>query len=81
MISVFSDLVHITKKPEQFKLNIGLFGERRKYKFGAASRQELDQIFFVRSRRIRVDLLSYERKTTDKRQQNDWRAKKNLDGK
>ena len=36
--------------------------------------------FFVRSSRIRVDLLSYESKTTDKRQQNDWRAKKNLDG-
>ena len=36
--------------------------------------------FFVRSRRIRVDLLSYESKTTDERQQNDWRAKKNLDG-
>ena len=37
-------------------------------------------IFFVRSRRIRVDRLSYESKTTDKRQQNDWRARKNLDG-
>ena len=36
--------------------------------------------FFVRSRRIRVNLLSYENKSTDKRQQNDWRAKKNLDG-
>ena len=37
-------------------------------------------IFFRRSSRIRVDLLSYESKTTDKQQQNDWRAKKNLDG-
>ena len=36
--------------------------------------------FFVWSRRISVDLLSYDSKTTDKRQQNDWRAKKNLDG-
>ena len=35
--------------------------------------------FSARSSRIRVDLLSYESKTTDKRQQNDWRAKKNLD--
>ena len=26
-----------------------------------------------------VDLLSYESKTTDKRQQNDWMARKNLD--
>ena len=34
----------------------------------------------MRSRRIRVDLLSYESKTTGKRQQNDSRAKKNLDG-
>ena len=35
---------------------------------------------FVQSSCIRVDLLSYESKTTDKRQQNDWRTKKNLDG-
>ena len=39
----------------------------------------LDQ-FFLRSSRIRVDLPSYEIKTTDKRWQYDWRAKKNLDG-
>ena len=32
------------------------------------------------SRRIRVDLLSYESKTTDKRGQYDGRAEKNLDG-
>ena len=37
-------------------------------------------IFFVLSSRFRVDHLSYESKTTDKQQQNDWRAKKNLDG-
>ena len=36
--------------------------------------------FFQRSSRIRVNLLLYESKTTNKRQQNDWRAKKNLDG-
>ena len=36
--------------------------------------------FFVRCCRIRVDLLTYESKTTDKQQQNEWRAKKNLDG-
>ena len=36
--------------------------------------------FYLQSSRIRVDLLSYESKTTDKRQQNDCRAKKNLDG-
>ena len=40
----------------------------------------LDQLFFLRSSRIRVDLLSYERKTTDKREQYDWRAEKNSDG-
>ena len=32
------------------------------------------------SRRIRVDLLLYESKTTDALEQNDWRAEKNLDG-
>ena len=36
--------------------------------------------FFLRSGRIRVDLLSYESKTTDKREQYDWRTEKNLDG-
>ena len=36
--------------------------------------------FFVRSSRIRVDLLSYDSKPTDKREQNYWKAKKNLDG-
>ena len=36
--------------------------------------------FFLRSRRIRVNLLSCESKTTDKRGQYDWRAEKNLDG-
>ena len=35
---------------------------------------------FLQSSHIRVDLLSYERKTTDKRDQYDWRAEKNLDG-
>ena len=35
--------------------------------------------FFLRSSRIRINLLSCESKTTDKRQQNAWRAKKNLD--
>ena len=39
----------------------------------------LDQ-FFVRSSRIRVDLLSYESKTTDKQQQNYWIAEKNWTG-
>ena len=33
-----------------------------------------------RSSRIRVDLLSYESKITDKRDQYDWRAETNLDG-
>ena len=36
--------------------------------------------FFLQSSRIRVDRLSYESKTTDKREQYDWRADKNLDG-
>ena len=40
----------------------------------------LDQIFFLRSSRNKVDLLSYESKTTDKRGQYDWKAEKNLDG-
>ena len=40
----------------------------------------LDQFFFLRSSRIRVGLLSYESKLTDKRGQYDWRAEKNLDG-
>ena len=39
------------------------------------------QICFLRSSRIRVDLLSYESKPTDKREQYDWRAEKNFDGK
>ena len=30
----------------------------------------------LQSSRIRVDLLSYDSKTTDKRQQNNWMAKK-----
>ena len=38
------------------------------------------QIFFLRSSSIRVDLLSYESKPADKREQYDWRAEKNLDG-
>ena len=36
--------------------------------------------FFPRSSQRRVNLLSYESKTTYKWQQNNWRAKKNLDG-
>ena len=36
--------------------------------------------FFLRSGRNRVNLPSYESKTTDKREQNDRRADKNLDG-
>ena len=36
---------------------------------------------FVRSCRIRVNLLSYESIPTDKQEQYDWRAEKNLDGK
>ena len=36
--------------------------------------------FFLGSSRIRVDLLWHESKTTDKREQYDWRAEKNLDG-
>ena len=35
--------------------------------------------FFLRSSRIGVDLLSYESKTTDKREQYDWMVEKNLD--
>ena len=35
----------------------------------------------MRSSHIKVDLLSYERKTADKQQPNDWRAKKIFDGK
>ena len=34
---------------------------------------------FLWSSRVRVNLLSYESKTTDKREQYDWRAEKNLD--
>ena len=37
--------------------------------------------FFFQSSRIRVDLLSYEGKPTDEREQCDWKAEKNLDGK
>ena len=37
-------------------------------------------IFFLQSSCIRVDLLSYERKTTDKREQYDWGTEKNFDG-
>ena len=44
------------------------------------SQTRLDKIFFVRSSRISVDLLSYESKTTDKQEQYDWRAEKNLGG-
>ena len=36
--------------------------------------------FFLRSSCIRVDLLLYESKTTDKRGQYDWRAEKILNG-
>ena len=36
--------------------------------------------FFLRSSRLRINLLSYESKTTDKRGQYDWRTEKNLDG-
>ena len=35
--------------------------------------------FFLRSSHNRVDLLSYERKPTDKRDQYDWIAEENLD--
>ena len=38
------------------------------------------QIFFLRSSRNRVDLLSYDCKTTDKRQPNDWMGGIFLDG-
>ena len=38
------------------------------------------QFFFQRSSRNRVDLLSYESKPTDKREQYDLMAEKNLDG-
>ena len=37
------------------------------------------QIFLVQSSRFRVDLLSYESKTTDKREKYDWRVDKNLE--
>ena len=37
--------------------------------------------FFLRSSQIRVILLSYESKTTDKQEQYDWRPEKNLGGK
>ena len=37
-------------------------------------------IFFLRSSRNRAGVLSYESKTTDKRQQYDWMGGKNLDG-
>ena len=40
----------------------------------------LDQFFFLRSGRNRVDLLSHESETTDKREQYDCRADKKLDG-
>ena len=36
--------------------------------------------FYPRSSRIRVDLLSYESKQADEREQNDWMAEKKLDG-
>ena len=36
--------------------------------------------FFLRSSRNRVNLLSYYGKTTDKREQYDWRADKNWTG-
>ena len=34
----------------------------------------------MRSSRIRVNLLSYESKPTDKREQYDWRTEKNFNG-
>ena len=44
------------------------------------ARLVLDQIYFCDPVVLRVNLLSYERKTTDKREQYDWRAEKTLDG-
>ena len=38
------------------------------------------QMLFLRSSRIRVDLLLYECRTTDKPEQYDRKAEKNLDG-
>ena len=38
------------------------------------------QIFFLQSSHNRVNLLSYESKLTEKREQYDWRDEKNLDG-
>ena len=40
----------------------------------------LEQKKILRSRRNRANLLTYETKTTDKRQQNDWMGEKKLDG-
>ena len=49
----------------------------------AAMRQNshLGPKYFLQSSRIRVDLLLYKRKTTDKRERNVWRGEENLDGK
>ena len=38
------------------------------------------QIVFLRSNRIRVDLLSYDSKSTAKREQYDWMTEKKLNG-
>ena len=53
--------------------------ERRKKEEQGRRRRKTRPNFFLRSSRIRVDLPSYESKTTDKRGQYDWRAEKNLD--
>ena len=44
------------------------------------SRSSTRPYFFLRSSHIRVDLLSYESKPTNKRKQYDWMAEKKLDG-
>ena len=53
--------------------------EKKKKERRVEEERESRPIFFLQFSRIRVDLLSHESKTTDKREQYDWRAEKNLD--
>ena len=55
-------------------------GGLRKIGTGIADRLYSRPDIFLRSSRNRVNLLLYDSKTTDKREQSDWMAKKYLDG-
>ena len=67
----------------QVSLTLYFFLEPGRFKIGAwpIIRLKTRPIFFLRSSRIRVDLLSYESIPTDKREHYDWRAEKIWTGK